>query len=111
MTNDRPSWLLTARVDDLAEWDQQLIFSPLEMLYANSLGCVIDALTTRVLGPIEDDGPDGDAREARLVDTDGQLQPFVRLLLCDLRWLAMAPGWTPAMRFRRAIDAMTWAGF
>jgi hypothetical protein len=106
--NER-SWLISGAVDELPPFQTELVTNTLEGLYRAELSGVIDTLVERVLGPT--DGPDGDARERRVIDEHGRLRPFVELLLYELAWVAHAEGWTVAMRELRALDAIALAGF
>ena len=110
MSEKQPSWTMTALVDDLPATERSLVLSTLQELHGAELPTITDALT-RVFAPISDDGPAGDARERRLVNAQGALQPFVELLLRELTWLATVPGWSVAMRTERATEAIALAGF
>jgi hypothetical protein len=110
--NDKPPlWTLSALVDDLPSKQQALLRSALQLLHEHELPAVVGVLTGRIFAPITDDGAAGDAREARLVDAEGALQPFTELLLLELASIAVRPGWSAKMRTDKALEALWFCGF
>lgn len=110
MNEKQPQWLIAGVVDDLSIVERSLVLQTLNALCRAELPDVVDALTGRMLAPIPE-GRDGDAQEARLVDAEGCLQPFVVLALLDIHSAATAPGWSATMRRDRALEAIGLAGF
>jgi hypothetical protein len=111
MNDKQPSWALSAIVDDLPVKEQTLLRATLQLLHEHELHVVVDALTGRIFGPITDDGAAGDAREARLVNAQGTLQPFVELVLLELASIAVRPGWSAKMRTDKALEVLWLCGF
>ena len=110
MSEKQPQWLIGGFVDDLSTVERSLVLQTLNALCRAELPDVVDALTGRMLGPIPE-GLDGDAQEARLVDAEGYLQPYVALALLDVQYAATVPAWSPKMRRDRALEAIEAAGF
>ena len=111
MNHEPPTWTLSGLVNDLPVEEQALLRSTLQLLHEHELPVVVEALTGRIFGPITDDGTAGDAREARLVNAQGALQPFVELLLLELASIAVCPGWSAKMRTDKALEVLWLCGF
>ena len=108
--SEKPVVLITPLVGDMPPRDQALLTGTLEALYCATLDDVIDVLATRVIGPTPST-PEGERRDARLVDGLGHLREFPTLLLLELQWVARVDGWSTPMRTRRALEAIDLCGF
>jgi hypothetical protein len=92
-----------AIVEGLTERQRALLNSTLEELVAADLPDVAALVVARVFPP--------GANASRIVDAAGELDPFVEMMLHELQFATVAPGWTLAMREAHARQAVTDAGF